>query len=104
MKLEHLTIPASVTTIGDLAFIICYCGERTINGGKNVIWSLDNGTLVLKKNPAAQSDADFLLSDVTWRDIEKNIKRIKIECGVIPDKNFFEWLWRFGRDVQIKFL
>ena len=92
LKLEHLTIPASVTTIGDFAFTISYCGERTINGGKNVIWSLDDGVLMIKKNPAANADADFSIGDISWQVIDKNIKRVKIERGVIPDRSFFEWL------------
>ena len=104
IHLEHLVIPASIKTIGDLAFTISYCGERTANGGRNVIWSLDNGTLVLKKNPSAQSDSDFSIGEITWRAIEKNIKQIKIECGVMPGNSFFEWLWQSGRDVQLKLI
>lgn len=102
--LEHIKIPASVKTIGDLAFMISYCGERTANGSRNVIWSLDNGTLVLKKNPAASKESDFSIGEITWRAIEKNIKQIKIECGVMPRNSFFEWLWKSERDVQIKLI
>ena len=104
LRLEHVTIPASVTTIGDTAFTLSYCGERTIDGGKNVIWSLERGILVIKKNPAAKSDADFSTGYESWNVVEKNFKAIKIECGIIPSKSFFEWLWQSGRDVQIKFV
>ena len=103
-RLEHVTIPASVTIIGDMAFTLSYCGERTIDGGKNVIWSLEHGILVIKKNPAAKSDADFSTGYESWSVVEKNIKAIKIERGIIPSKRFFEWLWQSGRDVQIKFV
>ena len=104
LRLEHVIIPVSVKTIGDLAFTFSYCGNSEVNGGKNVIWSLDNGTLIIKKNPAAPVDADFLTGYETWKAAEKNIKAIKIECGIIPSKRFFEWLWQSGRDVQIKFV
>ena len=104
IHLEHIKIPESVKTIGDLAFTISYCGERTANGGRNVIWSLDDGTLVLKKNPTAQFDSDFSIGEITWRAIEKNIKQIKIECGVMPGNSFFEWLWQSERDVQLKLI
>lgn len=104
LRLEHVTIPASVKTIGDMAFTISHCGERTIDGGKNVIWSLERGILVIKKNPAAKADADFSTGYESWNVVEKNFKAIKIECGIIPSKRFFEWLWQSGRDVQIKFV
>ena len=102
-RLEQLIIPASVKTIGDFAFTFCYCGDRKINGGKNVIWSLTDGKLIIKKNPAAQSDADFSTGYETWNVIEKNITGIKIERGVIPSKNFFEWLTRMGNDIKVSF-
>ncbi len=104
LRLEHVTIPASVKTIGDMAFTISHCGERTIDGGKNVIWSLERGILVIKKNPAAKADADFSTGYESWNIVEKNFKAIKIECGIIPSRRFFEWLWQSGRDVQIKFV
>lgn len=94
LHLEHLIIPASVKTIGDFAFTISYCGERTINNGKNVIWSLDNGVLLIKKNPAVKSDADFSTGFESWQVVEKNIKSVKIERGIVPCKRFFDWLTR----------
>ena len=103
-RLEQVIIPASVTTIGDLAFTLSYCGNQAVNGGKNVIWCLERGTLLIKKNPAASADADFSTGYESWNIVEKNIKAIKIECGIIPSKGFFEWLWQSGRDVQIKFV
>lgn len=47
-RLELLTIPASVKTIGECAFRFCYCG---VNNGKNVLWSLEDGVLTFKKIP-----------------------------------------------------
>ena len=47
---------------------------------------------MIKKNPAANADADFSIGDISWQVIDKNIKRVKIERGVIPDRSFFEWL------------
>lgn len=104
LRLEHIIIPASLKTIGDLAFKFSYCGNSEVNGGRNVFWSLDNGVLLIKKNPAAPADADFSTGYESWKAAENNIKAIKIECGVIPSKRFFEWLWQSGRDVQIKFV
>ena len=60
-RLEQVKFPASVKTVGDFAFTICYCGDKRVNGGRNVFRTLDNGILTLKKNPAAKVDADF-----TW--------------------------------------
>ena len=87
-RLEQLTITASVKTIGDLAFTYCYCGERTINNGRNVTWSLEDGILMIKKNPAAKSD--FSTGYETWQVVEKNIKSVKVERGVVPGKRFFD--------------
>ena len=102
-RLEQLTIPASVKTIGDGAFTFCYCGDRKINSGKNVVWSLDDGTLTLKKNPAAKSDVDFSTGYETWQVIEKNITSIKIERGIVPSKRFFDWLNKSGVNVSVSF-
>ena len=102
-RLEQLIIPASVKTIGDFAFTFCYCGDRKINGGKNVLWSLTDGKLIIKKNPAAKSDSDFSTGYETWNVIEKNITGVEIERGVIPSKNFFEWLARMGNDIKVSF-
>ncbi len=88
--LEQVTIPASVTTIGEFAFTICCCGDKTIDGGRNVIWSLDDGVLLLKKNPAAKSDADFSTGYEMWNIASKNIKSVKIERGIVPGKRFFD--------------
>ena len=101
-RLEHLIIPASVKTIGDFAFAFCYCGDRRINGGKNVIWSLDNGILMIKKNPAAKSEADFSTGYEMWNVADKNIKGVKIERGVIPGKQFFDWLAKMGGNVSVQ--
>lgn len=100
-RLELLTIPASVTTIGDCAFKFCYCGNRDVNGGKNVIWSLDDGVLTFKKNPAAKNAADFSIGVVSWRAVDKNISGVKLERDVIPDKKFFDWRKSLSRDVPV---
>lgn len=102
-RLEQLIIPASVKTIGDYAFAICYCGERTVNNGKNVIWSLDDGVLMIKKNPAARCETNFATGFETWEATDKNIKGVKIERGVIPSKQFFDWLARMGNNLQVSF-
>ena len=103
-RLEQVIIPASVMTIGDFAFTICYCGDKAIDGGKNVIWSLDDGVLLLKKNPAAMSDADFSTGYEMWNVAGKNIKSIKIERGVIPGRRFFEWLGRLSVNLQMSLI
>ncbi|MBD3879212.1 MAG: leucine-rich repeat domain-containing protein [Quinella sp. 1Q5] len=102
-RLEQLTIPASVKTIGDGAFTFCYCGDRTINGGRNVIWSLEDGTLMIKKNPAAKNESNFSTGYETWQVIEGNITGVKIERGIVPAKNFFDWLARMGEGVAVAF-
>ena len=102
-RLEQLTIPASVKTIGDGAFTFCYCGDRTINGGRNVIWSLEDGTLMIKKNPAAKNESNFSTGYETWQVVEGNITGVKIERGIVPAKNFFDWLGRMGDGVSVAF-
>ncbi|MBQ4494899.1 MAG: leucine-rich repeat domain-containing protein [Selenomonadaceae bacterium] len=102
-RLELLTIPASVKTIGDMAFSICYCGNGLANGGRNVYWTLEGGVLNLKKNPTVRGDADFSTGAVTWLAVEKNITGIKLEAGVVPKEKFFEWLGRRSNAMQIAF-
>lgn len=105
-RLELLTIPASVKTIGDMAFSFCYCGNGLANGGRNVYWTLENGVLNLKKNLTVRGDADFSTGAVTWLAIDKNIKNIKgikLEAGVVPKEKFFEWLGRRSNALQIAF-
>ena len=99
--LELLTIPASVKTIGDFAFKFCYCGNRDVNGGKNVIWSLDDGVLTFKKNPAVRNASDCSIGVVSWRAVDKNISGVKLERDVIPDKKFFDWRKSLSRDVPV---
>lgn len=103
-RLEHIVIPASVNTIGDFAVSFCYCGDKRIDGGQNVVWSLDDGILLLKKNPAAKSNADFSTGYAMWNVAEKNITGIKIERGVIPTRRFFEWLGRLSTNLQMSLL
>ncbi len=100
-RLELLTIPASIKTIGDFAFRFCYCGNRDVNGGKNVIWSLDDGILTFKKNPAVRNAADCSIGVVSWRAVDKNISGVKLERDVIPDKKFFDWRKSLSRDVPV---
>ncbi|MBQ3444607.1 MAG: leucine-rich repeat domain-containing protein [Selenomonadaceae bacterium] len=105
-RLELLTIPASVKTIGDIAFSFCYCGNGLANGGRNVYWTLEDGVLNLKKNLTVRGDADFSTGAVTWLAIDKNIKNIKgikLEAGVVPKEKFFEWLGRRSNALQIAF-
>ena len=102
-RLELLTIPASVKTIGDMAFSFCYCGNGLANGGRNVSWTLEGGVLNLKKNPTVRGDADFSTGAVTWLAVEKNITGIKLDAGVVPKEKFFEWLGKRSNALQIAF-
>ncbi|MBR6713697.1 MAG: leucine-rich repeat domain-containing protein [Selenomonadaceae bacterium] len=103
VALEHVTIPASLETIGDFAFTFSYCGEWNVNNRKNVIWSLERGTLIIKKNPNAANETDFSIGDIAWKDIEKNIQAVRIERGIFPAKNFFDWINRMGDGVSVTF-
>ena len=103
-RLEKLTIPVTVKTIGDFAFTVSYCGDRLVNNGRNVFWSLNNGTLILKKNPAAKSDDDFSTGYETWKVVEKNIKGVKIERGIVLGKRFYNWLEHMNSDLPVAFL
>lgn len=80
---------------------ISYCGNRAVNGGRNVFRSIEDGVLMIKKNPAALADADFSTDWDTWEVVEKNITGIKIERGVIPDKKFFDWFIRQPFSAQL---
>ncbi|MBE8953585.1 MAG: leucine-rich repeat protein [Quinella sp. 1Q7] len=102
-RLEQVTFPASVKTVGDFAFTICYCGSRLVNGGRNVFWSLNDGILTLKKNPAAKVDADFSTGFVTWLPLERNITGVKLADGVKPTEKFLTWLMRRTVGKQISF-
>ena len=102
-RLEQLTIPVSVKTIGDGAFTYCYCGDRKINDGQNVVWSLEDGTLMIKKNPAAKNESNFSTGYETWQVVEGNITGVKIERGIVPSKRFFDWLSRMGDGVEVSF-
>ena len=101
INLEQLIIPYSVRTIGDFAFTLCYCGEQTVNGGKNVIWNLEDGVLMIKKNPAVKPETNFATGFDTWKVVERNIQSVKIERGVIPGKEFFNWLAHVRNGVQV---
>ena len=102
LRLEQIEIPASVTTIGGEAFTICYCGDKSVNGGKNVFWCLEDGVLILKKNPAADGD-NFSTGFASWRQVTKNIKSVKVERGIVPNQNFFEWLGQLNSSVPVSF-
>lgn len=102
-RLELLTIPASVKTIGDMAFTACFCGNRFVDGGRNVFWCVEDGVLIFKKNPAAKSDADFSTGSVSWLPVEKNITGFKLEPGIVPKEKFFEWLSKRGDALQASF-
>lgn len=103
-RLELLTIPASVKTIGNLAFTACYCGNRLENGGRNVFWSLNEEILMIRKNPAVKSEANFSTGFETWEVVEKNITSVKIERGIVLGKRFFEWLNRLNVDLPVQIL
>ncbi len=90
-RLELVTLPASVKTIGDMFASVSFCGDRFVNGGRNVFWCLEDGVLVLKKNPAAVGD-DFSTGFASWIFADKNIHGVKLETGIKPTENFFAWL------------
>lgn len=100
-RLELVTLPASVKTIGDMAFSVSFCGS--INGIKNVFWCLEDGVLVLKKNPDVSPAADFSTGSISWVFAEKNIRSIKIEDGVKPTGKFFEWMVQRFNGKEISF-
>lgn len=90
-RLEMVTLPASVKTIGDMFASVAFCGDKSVNGGKNVFWCLEDGVLVLKKNPAAVGD-DFSTGFASWIFADKNIHGVKLETSIKPTENFFAWL------------
>ena len=91
-NLAEIELPASITDIGDLAFNFAFCGNRTVNDGKNIYWCLENGILVFKKNPSIENvDADLSIGDVSWQFVDKNITGFKLADGVLPNKTFFDW-------------
>lgn len=100
-SLTSVTIPDSVKTIGDCAFTVCYCGNAT--NRKNVFWSLDDGTLSIKKNSVERNASDFSIGYETWQVVEKNIKRIELERGGVPGKQFFDWINRLSSEVPVTF-
>ena len=102
-RLEMVTLPASVKTIGDFAFLFSFCGDFNVNGGRNVFWCVEGGVLVVKKNPDAVGD-DFSIASVRcWRDVEKNIRGVKVEHGIKPTKCFSDWLFERVDGKQISF-
>ena len=90
-RLEMVTLPASVKTIGDMFASVSFCGDRFVNGGRNVFWCLEDGVLVLKKNPVAVGD-DFSTGFASWIFADKNIRGVKVERGIKPTEKFFAWL------------
>ena len=101
-NVEEVAIPLSITDIGDCAFSISFCGNNAVNDGKNVIWCLEDGVLVIKKNPAVKDvKADFSIGDVSWEAVEKNIKNFKLESGIVPNKTFFDWFIQRSKKMKI---
>lgn len=91
-NVSEIVLPESVTSIDDCAFSISFCGNNSVNYGKNLFWCLEEGILVIKKNPALKDiDADFSMGDVSWEAARKNIRGFKFESGVVPNKTFFDW-------------
>ena len=57
-----------------------YCGDPSVNEGKNVTWAYDNGTLTISGTGAM---ADFAGRDYQpWKDYRSSITSIVIENGV----------------------
>ena len=55
-----------------------------------------------EKNPAADGD-NFSTGFASWRQVTKNIKSVKVERGIIPNQNFFEWLGQLNSSVPVSF-
>ena len=101
----EVDIPVSVTDIGDFAFNISFCGNRTVNDGKNIYWCLENGILVFKKNPSIENvDADFAIGYVSWQCVDKIITGFKLEDGVVPNKTFFDWFIKRSNPIKFFFM
>lgn len=101
-NVSEIVLPESVTSIGDCAFSISFCGNNAVNDGKNVIWCLEDGVLVIKKNPAVKDiDVDFSMGDVSWKVANKNIRGFQFERGVVPNKTFFDWFIRRGETIKL---
>ena len=56
---------------------------------------------MIKKNPVAKSETNFSTGFDTWKVVERNIQSVKIERGVIPGKEFFNWLAHVRNGVQV---
>ena len=93
-NVEEITLPTSVKDIGDFAFRISFCGNPQSNSGRNVFWCLEDGILIIKKNPDVKDvDADFSIGIVSWKVADKNIRAFKLESDVVLNKIFLDWVF-----------
>ena len=100
-NVNEVIIPDSVTTIGDLAFTVSFCGNSAVNDGKNVFWCLEDGILILKKNPIEKDiNADFSIGAVSWQFVNENIRGFKLESGIVPNKTFLDWFIQRSKPVR----
>ena len=102
INLKKIVIPASVKDIDDGAFVFSFCGNSAVNDGKNIFWCLEDGILVIKKNPAVKDiNNDFSMGEVSWGAIEKNIRGFKLGSGIVPNKIFFNWFIQRGKTMKL---
>ena len=93
-NVEEITLPTSVKDIGDFAFKNSFCGNPQSNSGRNVFWCLEDGILVIKRNPAVKDmEADFSIGIVTWKVADKSIRAFKLDSDVVLNKVFLDWIF-----------
>lgn len=55
-----------------------YCGTANVNNGRNLIWTLENGTLAFQKNIFAQGDDISMGNDAPWRTLGTSITEVDL--------------------------
>ena len=77
-----------------------YCGDPTVNEGKNVTWYLDfdTGTLTIS---GSGDMADYLAGGTPWHSQRSNITSIEISDGVTSIGNWAFYLCRKATSVTI---
>jgi hypothetical protein len=71
MPKAPVTISASFSTGG-------YCGASTVNNGRNLIWTLNNGTLAFQKNGFAKGDDLTMGGNAPWSTLGSSVTKIDL--------------------------
>ena len=79
------TMPSCNTTVSATFMLGGYCGDPNVSGGKNVTWTLDNGTLTISGSGAM---ADYYAGDAPWDSQRLSITSIEISAGVTSIGNW----------------